>query len=423
MPAPVALLLALAALLLGPPWGLLLTLPAARLGAGASGVLGVVLLALWGRPAAQTARPSSEARAGRLVATWESLGGSRAWLLTSAGVVEVQLAGEVSVPPAGTRVEAALRGRPGRRPTVVALRALAPEPVALAPQLRAWMRAELRRRLRAPGRGLVRALTLGEREDLHRASQRHARRTGTAHLLALSGLHVALLAGMLLATGRGLLGRRWPWVSVLLFAFAALVGRRAPLWRATVGRLAARLGQRRGAGADALQRLLLTAVLLGVVRPEWFSELGTQLSFLAVAGLLACSRALPPGPAQLLAPCGAFLVTAPLAVETFGEIQPWGLLVTPLLVPPLAALLGLGLALPFASALWSPLADALAWLLDGLAGLFLQSLERLAALLPPMLAPAPLPLPGWCAGLLVLAALLRLGRARASRQTLSERWT
>ena len=46
-----------------------------------------------------------------------------------------------------------------------------------------------------PGEGLVRALTLGDRDGLSDALRAAMRGTGTGHLLAISGLHVGLVAG------------------------------------------------------------------------------------------------------------------------------------------------------------------------------------------------------------------------------------
>ena len=48
----------------------------------------------------------------------------------------------------------------------------------------------------APLAGLIRALVVGDRQDINRDQWEVLRRTGTGHLVAISGLHVALLSGM-----------------------------------------------------------------------------------------------------------------------------------------------------------------------------------------------------------------------------------
>ena len=173
-----------------------------------------------------------------------------------------------------------------------------------------------------------------------------------------------------------------------------------------------RAGRGRGRDASALHRLGAVALVLLVLRPELADDLGARLSFLAVAGLLAVARLPGGGP---VAPVGAFLVTAPLVAETFGRVQPWGLLLTPLLVPLVAAVLALGAVLVLPGALLAGLDPLGGPLLAGAAGLLGRLLEEAALRCPQPLEPGPLPLPGSVAGLLVLGALLALPAALPSR--------
>jgi competence protein ComEC len=200
--------------------------------------------------------------------------------------------------------------------------------------------------------------------------------------------------------------------ALVLAGFCALAGMRPPLLRATLGWALLAWSWSAGRRCAGLPRLGVVALLVLVAQPGAQAELSAQLSFAAVAGLVAAAR-LGRGPLVFwLAPAGAFLATAPLAAEVFGRVQPWGVLVTPLLLPWVAALLlaGLPAVLP---------GDA-ARALDGFTGPALQtlatglerSLEELAVRLPPPLHPPPPPLPGWLLSALVVAALWTLGAGR-----------
>jgi len=424
MPASTPIAAALLACLLGPAAGLTLALAAWAAGWGGRSACGLALLGAsggmhaGGAPAI-AAEPDGAAEphaGGQVAGRWEALPGDRARLHTAGGVLDVACAADLPALPAGTAVTAWVRCGAGSAPRVVALHARGPARGLWWPRAREAAAARIAQLLPRARRGFVTALLLGERHELHPACVVDARRTGTAHLLALSGLHVVLLARLLRAAARGLLQGGTTWELLGLTGFACLAGGRVSLWRATLGRLLGRGSELSGGGPGALHRLLVVALLLAVWQPAYFALLGTQLSFLAVAGLLGVSRLLPGGAWQLLAPLGAFLCTAPLSVEVFGYVQPMGLLLTPLLVPLFAALLGLG-ALALLSGGLGSLVDA-AWgaLLGALSEFVELLLELCAAWCPRAWTPPALPLPGVLASLCVLAALLVLGAARPERE-------
>ena len=148
-------------------------------------------------------------------------------------------------------------------------------------------------------RPLVKALALGMRGEMSSGQWTVLRSTGTAHLMAISGLHVGLVAG--LAFGVGALAWRLPGVSVLLvdarrigagaailaaLVYAALAGFSVPTQRAAVmvvALMVAVITRRPVAPATLLGRALLAVLLLD---PFAVNDAGFWLSFSAVALIL-----------------------------------------------------------------------------------------------------------------------------------------
>ena len=276
----------------------------------------------------------------------------------------------------------------------------------------------------SPQLGLIQALTLGERGALARATTETFTRTGTNHLVAISGLHVGLVAGGVFWLVRWLWSRsvrltlllaapRAAAIAGLLagFAYAALAGFAISTQRALI-MLAVVLG------ALFWQRTLrpyhaLMLALVGVLAwdPRAVLSYGFWLSFGAVACLLLhLGQRLPSrdlwtrwGRAQWAVGVGLL----PLLFLFFGQaslISPLvNLVAVPLfslLILPLVLIASLLSFVPVAG-LDEPLrlvADGLGWCLSGLD--WLAELPWSAARLPER------PLWAWAAALLGAVLLL-----------------
>ncbi|BBM03354.1 DNA internalization-related competence protein ComEC/Rec2 [Microbulbifer sp. GL-2] len=168
-----------------------------------------------------------------------------------------------------------------------------------------WGLARVRDGLRNSLRGqpyvrpaLIAALLLGDRSGLSEDERETLQRTGTAHLLAISGLHVGMVAGFLLLIGTGIarcIGmftgtspRALPVLLALLgvLAYTLLAGSPLSAQRAMVMTwvLLLALQWRRRIGAGFAFSLALALVLL--IQPLAFYGVGFWLSFGAVAALL-----------------------------------------------------------------------------------------------------------------------------------------
>lgn len=138
--------------------------------------------------------------------------------------------------------------------------------------------------------GLAEALLLGNRDRIDRRTFEAFRRTGLLHLVSLSGMHLGIFAGAVWWLGRTA-GLMKPGRAVLcalaVAAFLLTVPARAPTVRAAVivwAFCAAAMARRR---TNVLNALCLAAIILLLIRPTHLFEAGWQLSFAAVAGILA----------------------------------------------------------------------------------------------------------------------------------------
>ncbi|HEX7081923.1 MAG TPA: DNA internalization-related competence protein ComEC/Rec2 [Gammaproteobacteria bacterium] len=241
---------------------------------------------------------------------------------------------------------------------------------------------------------LLTALTIGERFGFTEAQWDDLRRTGTTHLVAISGSHVSLVALLVFACVRRL-WLRLPQAVVhrdleaaavaaglAAVGYAALAGFDVPVQRSVVMVVAALAvaASRRAIGwGDGL-----AAALLAVVIPDPFAVLSASfwLSFAAVGMLLLVAlrrdvRVRPAGAARRVARWTAALVTlqlcmsfglAPIAAAYFGEVSLVSPLVNLVAIPYFdLVLVPFGLAALAASALHVIGAPALVHAAAGLA--------------------------------------------------------
>jgi ComEC/Rec2-related protein len=409
---------ALTALLLPPPAGLCVPLagllvPRLRAAWGPLALAALLALACTPLlPPTGVPPPPVGVQARRVTGTWREPPTRPGCLQVSGGLLEVELADDVRAPPPGTPVEALLRVDGAGESLVVSLCPLGPTRGAFVDRWAAACSARVRQLVSHDNAGLLEALVLGRRDDLGWPVREAWGATGTTHVLAISGMHVALLATALRALGAA---GSWRRPALVIVGFVIVAGAGAPLVRSALGWVLLAVGARLSRPADGLRRLAAVALLMECWQPGLHRDLSAQLSFLAVAGLVAGARLLR-GPATLvLGPVGAVLATAPLCAEVFGRFQPWGLVVTPLLTPPLAVLLVLSLVSVLPGGLFSALDPLIAPVLDGTLDLLRSLVDVCARWCPPPLHPPPPPLPGVLLSLLVVAALVALGRRRGPR--------
>ncbi|WP_367155551.1 DNA internalization-related competence protein ComEC/Rec2 [Methylomonas sp. HYX-M1] len=150
------------------------------------------------------------------------------------------------------------------------------------------------------GLGIVKALTIGDQQQIDRPQWQLFRRTGVIHLMVISGAHVSLIAGLVFwAAGRAAAwlgpGKLAPpaiaaaaaWSAALLYA--GLAGLTIPVQRALVMLSIALLALAWQRHSSASRTLCLALVAVTAFDPLAVISPGFWLSFAAVACLLYIS--------------------------------------------------------------------------------------------------------------------------------------
>lgn len=139
--------------------------------------------------------------------------------------------------------------------------------------------------------GLVTALTIGDKELLDKEQLTTFSRSGAMHIMAVSGLHVGMISmalSWMLFFLRGRLKVIKPIIIVpALWGFAFITGMSPSVLRATIMFTFLQAGTMLHRPAASMNSLLASAFILTVARPAVLFEAGFQLSYLAVAFIIA----------------------------------------------------------------------------------------------------------------------------------------
>lgn len=146
--------------------------------------------------------------------------------------------------------------------------------------------------LGADQRSILLALLLGERNDIDRELYADYAAAGAVHILAVSGLHVGILLlifqWLLYPIRRLKHGRKWQLLLsfALLWGFACLTGLSPSVSRAVTMFSCFGMAQLLGRSSYPLNSLILSFFILLLINPNWLFQVGFQLSYAAVAGIL-----------------------------------------------------------------------------------------------------------------------------------------
>jgi competence protein ComEC len=251
----------------------------------------------------------------------------------------------------------------GHRPQPLLLLAIAVVAVlaiAHSDEIRSRASAALGRGIPTREAELARGFVIGEDDRVDATTTEDFRRSGLSHLLAVSGQNVALLAILatpLLAALGIPLRTRLVWLLALIAAYVPLAGAGPSIQRAAVMGALSVTATMAGRRRSRFYPLAVAAALTLAVEPSVAADVGWQLSFAAVLGILllgpalresitrrcgggATGRALGEAAAITVA---ATVATAPLIAFHFGELSTTTLLANLLAAPAVAPAMWLGM--------------------------------------------------------------------------------
>jgi len=239
-----------------------------------------------------------------------------------------------------------------------------------------------------PQASLAQGITLGIRGNIPSSLRTDFSHTGTAHLLAISGLHLTIVAGILLSIGMWLFGRKhytYIWLALgIIWLYALLTGMHPPVVRgaimASIFLTAELLGRQR----SAFTALAFAAAIMIGISPQILWTASFQMSFVAMAGLIflappfraigrkAVSATLGEDGAvvsianivtdSFSVTLGAIIAVWPLVAHYFGIVSLVAPLATLLALPALPGIIITGALAGGLGLIILPIAQVIAWL-------------------------------------------------------------
>ncbi|MFH1782507.1 MAG: ComEC/Rec2 family competence protein [Candidatus Omnitrophota bacterium] len=217
---------------------------------------------------------------------------------------------------------------------------------------------------------LLRAVLLGDRSEISSHMTDSFKRSGTMHILAISGLHVGLISFILLMFFRIFRVKRevsFGLTILILIFFMFLTLSSPPVFRAVVMACFFLFGLMLGRRADTYNSLSLAALFVLIRNPKDIFNIGFQLSFLAVLSIvylvpkmlaIANIKKTPFLQKYIVTPffisLAAWFATFPLIVYHFRIITPISIISNMFIVPVLFMVLVSGSA--FILFGWLPIA-------------------------------------------------------------------
>ncbi|MDY6874241.1 MAG: ComEC/Rec2 family competence protein, partial [Chloroflexota bacterium] len=217
----------------------------------------------------------------------------------------------------------------------------------------------------APESDLLAGILLGRDQGLSPQLEEAFQRTGTTHIIAISGFNIAILAGLITGITTRLFGRLWGAIASLaaIGGYTILVGADAAVVRAALMGGLGVFGGMFGRRQNGLNSLGLAALAMMLLDPNILWDVGFQLSVAATLGLVLyaqpleertlvwLARWMPEERAQqlisVLSECILFTIVAqvmtlPVMAYHFGGVSWLALIANPLILPAQSLVMILG---------------------------------------------------------------------------------
>ena len=280
------------------------------------------------------------------------------------------------------------------------------KPLEWVYSLKSSLSRSIARAIPEPAASLAQGVVLGIRYNIPQSVKDDFARTGTAHLLAISGLHLSILAGILLSLGIRLFGKKrhiYIWLALgVIWLYAIITGLHPPVVRGAIMASLFLSAELLGRQRTAITSLAFAAAIMVAIDPLILWDAAFQLSFLGMAGLIFIAPPLMSlgrrivdktvgeegaGASMAIIVTDSFSVTLaatlavwPVVAHYFGIVSLVGPLATFLALPALPALIVLGAAGGIVGLVLLPIAQGIGWLAWLFASYMLLIVKGLAAL-------------------------------------------
>ncbi len=211
-----------------------------------------------------------------------------------------------------------------------------------------------------PQSALLEGLLFGDEESFSKEWREKFNLTGTRHITAVSGMNITILSALVLnfLLAFGFWRHQAFYLSIILIVFYILmIGLPASGIRAGIMAIIFLTAQYFGRASNASRLIIFSAVLMLFFNPFLITDIGFQLSFLAVMGLVYLQpffmNLLKKAPEifelrySLASTLSAQIFTFPVLIYNFGQISLISPLINILIIPLLPIITILGFAISF----------------------------------------------------------------------------
>ncbi len=250
-----------------------------------------------------------------------------------------------------------------------------------------------------PQSSFLSGILIGAKKSIPEDLQSVFNKTGTTHIIAVSGYNVTIIAAflLLLAQHLGLSRKKAFWLIIsLLIIFAIMTGLQASIIRASIMGALVLLAGYLGRLSKIKNVLVLTAAIMLLINPQILVfDLGFQLSFLATLGLIYLNPVLIKLAKienckikivklifgdYLLTTLSAIIMTTPLILYNFGKFSLVAPLANILILPFIPLAMSLGFISGLLALIFLPMGQIAAWSVWLVLTYIIWILEKLAAL-------------------------------------------
>lgn len=246
-----------------------------------------------------------------------------------------------------------------------------------------WMDKAIGRYAMGEGSRLLKSMILGQRWELPSEIRDTFSKTGTAHILAISGLHVGfIMMGIDLCLRRFYLRRSTMFFiqTAVLSTYCILIGAPPSAMRATIMAIISLGGYALNRPEDRANTLAFAGLIILLVKPGQLFDVGFQMSFGAVGGIMLLYTRfkdrlyfIPKGLADILTvTIGAQLGVGMFVAYHYNIVSPISIVANLLFIPLAGLIVQLGFLLIISSLIFPPLAKLIGYIIGYLSFIFIE---------------------------------------------------